>query len=171
MIVGFDFDRVLFNTEKFKQHLFRNLEGFDETYSEAVDEKGIYRPQRHAEIMGISMERFWDAVKYADQCLYDDVHKVEKLPEGFKPIIVSRGGQKFQTAKIKNSGVLDHFNEFIIVQDRAKDEATGIDFLVDDAPIELERVSIPEERRMLFKRSESSLEDVVEKLKQVKKEN
>lgn len=170
MIVGFDFDRVLFDTRKFKDHLFRNLDGFDETYSQAVDENNIYRPQKHAELMGISMEKFWDAVKYADQCLYDDVHKVEELPKDFTPIIVSRGAQRFQTAKIKNSGVLNHFNEFIIVQDRAKDEATGIDFLVDDAPIELERVSLPKENRILFKRSENSLEDVIQKLKDFKGE-
>lgn len=167
MIVGFDFDRVLFQTEKFKQHLFRSLEGFDETYKDALDDNDIYQPKKHAEIMGVSMEEFWHAVEYADQCLHDDVHKIKELPNGFNPIIVSRGAQKFQTAKIKNSGILDYLNEFIIVQNRAKDEATGIEFLVDDATIELERTSLPNDRKMHFKRSENELQDVIDRLNEL----
>jgi FMN phosphatase YigB (HAD superfamily) len=169
LIVGFDFDRVLFDTEKFKDHLFRSIDGFDETYSEAVDENNVYRPKKHAEILDISMEEFWHAVEYADQCLYEDVDKLEQLPGDLRAVIVSRGAQTFQTEKIKKSGILDYVDEFIVVQERAKDEATGIDFLVDDASIELERTSLPKERLIHFKRSEEDLQDVLSKLKQTKK--
>jgi len=98
MKIGIDFDRVLFKTDRFKDHLFNRFETFEETYENAV-QNGIYRPQRHAELMDTTVEEIFDELKNTSEFLYEDVSRLQKLQESFEVVIVSRGDPVFQREK------------------------------------------------------------------------
>lgn len=158
MKIGIDFDHVLFNTEKFKQYLFEEIENFDETYSDA--KKKVYTPERHAKILGIEPEKIYSVLENTDNFLYTDTEKLEKLSEEHTVLIVSRGDKRFQNIKIEKSGALEHVDGLFIVHEKSKD-AAGIDFLVDDREKEIERAGVP---GFLFSRSEHTVEDIVEEV-------
>jgi len=141
MKIGIDFDRVLFKTDRFKDHLFNRFETFEETYENAV-QNGIYRPQRHAELMDTTVEEIFDELKNTSEFLYEDVSRLQKLQESFEVVIVSRGDPVFQREKIIDSGVKEYVDDFHIVQDKPKD-TIDIDFLVDDLKQEIQRTDIP----------------------------
>ncbi len=161
MRVGFDFDRVLFQTDRFKKHLFQRFNDFRETYSEAVVE-GKYDPERHAHIMEVEVEEIYDELEKASEFLYDDVEKLQGFKEEFDMVIVSRGDPVFQKKKIKQSGALEIITDYRLVQEKSKDEVAEIDFLVDDSREELERIDIPGFR---FDRDKHSIKDAVEKVR------
>jgi FMN phosphatase YigB (HAD superfamily) len=154
MIIGFDFDRVLFKTEEFKEFLDEKIPGFLDEYP--VERP--YDPSKHAEKLGVEKQRILDELEEADRFVYGDLDILEDFPESFELVIVSRGDPALQERKIQNSGVLDHFDNFFIVEDESKD-SVEIDFLVDDREKEVEDVDVP---GYVFDRSEESLEDVKE---------
>jgi len=158
MIIGFDFDRVLFKTDKFKKFLDQEIDGFLEKYPEEDN----YDPEKHAERLGIEVEEIYTALEKAENFLYSDVGKLEQLREEFKIVIVSRGDPYFQEKKIEDSGALEHVDEFFIVEDGLKDEI-DIDFLVDDWDKEVERAEIP---GYVMDRSEEDLAEVVSFLRE-----
>lgn len=160
--IGIDFDRVLFKTEGFKKHLFERFEDFEETYTEACED-GVYSPQKHAELMDTTVQQIFNELQNTSQFLYDDVSKLEKLPDRFETVIVSRGDPVFQRGKIVDSGVKQHVDEFHIVQEKPKD-SVDIDFLVDDLEEEIERVKIP---GFLFDREKHSVMDIIQKVRQL----
>jgi FMN phosphatase YigB (HAD superfamily) len=162
--IGIDFDHVLFDTEKFKRKLFDEIEQFNDTYDQAKDKDGNYRPEKHAEILDIPVEKVHKAIKHSEECLYPDVKRLEEIPEEHEIIIVSRGDPDFQDEKIQSSGVLDYVESYVVVVDAPKDEAAEIDFLVDDAKVEHERADLPENRKFLFQRPEDSIDDLVRRL-------
>lgn len=153
MKIGIDFDRVLFDTESFKHHLEEQLPGFSETYEEAR-ENSLYNPEKHAEILGVEVERIFEEIENAKNFLYSDLEELEKI--GHNVIIVSRGDREFQGMKIQESGVLEYVDGFEVVEDEDK-QVCGIEALVDDREEELSRVELP---GYLFDREEDSLEDV-----------
>jgi FMN phosphatase YigB (HAD superfamily) len=152
MIIGFDFDRVLFQTKKFKEFLDDQIPGFLEKYPE----EGRYDPEEHAERLGVEKEKIFEALKEAEGFVYGDLEVLEEFPEGFELVIVSRGDPSFQERKIRNSGALEFFDNFFIVEDESKD-SVEIDFLVDDWRKEVEEAEVP---GYVFDRSKESLEDV-----------
>jgi FMN phosphatase YigB (HAD superfamily) len=154
MIIGFDFDRVLFRTDEFKEFLEEKIPGFLEEYPE----ERPYDPEMHAEKLGVEKQRILDELGEADRFVYGDLEILEDFPENFELVIVSRGDPALQEKKIQNSGVLDHFDNFFIVEDEKKD-SVEIDFLVDDREKEVEDVDVP---GYVFDRSEEDLEDVRE---------
>jgi len=158
MIIGFDFDRVLFKTDEFKEFLDREIEGFLEKYPE----EGNYDPEEHAERLGIEVEEIYNALEKAEDFLYNDAESLEELREDFKIVIVSRGDPYFQEKKIENSGVLEHVDGFFIVEEGSKDEI-NIDFLVDDWDREVERVDVP---GYIIDRSEEDLGEVIDFLRE-----
>jgi len=157
--IGLDFDRVLFDTDSFKQHLFKEIEGFDSTYREAKEK--VYSPERHAEILGIRPKKIYKVLEDAEKFLYSDIEKLDKLPYTF--IIVSRGDKKFQNIKIEKSGAIEHVNGLYIVQDESKD-FVDIDFLVDDSKEELEDVDIP---GFHFDREKHDITDIIQKAREL----
>lgn len=160
--IGIDFDRVLFKTEAFKQHLFNQFEEFKDTYKDAeVD--GVYCPYKHAELMDTSVEKIFHELQNTSKFLYGDVSKLQDLPDRFEIVIVSRGDPVFQRGKIVDSGIKKYVQEYHIVQDKPKDSA-DIDFLVDDLEEELERVDIP---GFLFNREKHSIDDIIRKVKEL----
>lgn len=170
MKIGLDFDHVVFNTEKFKRKLFDEIERYDETYKQAENEDGAYIPEKHAEILNISVEEIHNAIRHAEECLYNDVDRLRELADEHELVIVSRGDQHFQSEKVKVSGILDYVDDFFIVEQKPKDKAADIDFLVDDAPFEHEKVSLSDKYRFLFDRSKHTMEDVVERIEKLKQD-
>lgn len=153
MKIGIDFDRVLFDTEKFKQHLEEKIPGFDQSYKDAR-ENGLYNPEKHAEILGVEVEKIFEEIENAKNFLYDDIEELENLEHEL--IIVSRGDKEFQGLKIQESGVMEHLDDFKVVEDENK-QVRGIEALVDDREDELEKIDVP---GYLFDRGEDELDDV-----------
>ncbi|WEL23980.1 hypothetical protein [Candidatus Nanohalovita haloferacivicina] len=161
MKVGLDFDRVLFRTDEFKEEvLFAEIENFQETYSK-ID--GVYSPEKHAEKLGISIEKIMECLDRASEYLYEDIELLRDSNHEF--IIVSRGDPVFQEEKVQRSGALDFVEDHIILQDRTKD-VEGIEFLVDDLKKEIQNANI---EGFHFKRPENSLKDVLNRLEEKEK--
>lgn len=159
MKIGLDFDRVLFDTDSFKEFLFDEIDNFDETYQEAKEE--FYDPEKHAEILGIPQDRIYNVLSQADKFLYSDIKKLENFEADVEFIIISRGDNKFQNIKIEKSGALEHVDGVFIVQDGDKD-VLDIDLLVDDSKKELDRVDV---ETFHFNRNEQSIEDILDRVK------
>lgn len=162
MRIGIDFDRVLFKTEEFKEQLFNRFEKFEDTYTQALD-NGMYKPQKHAQLMDTTTEQIFHELQNTSKFLYDDVSKLQQIPDSCEVVIVSRGDPIFQRGKIVDSGVRKYVDDYFLVQDEPKD-SVDIDFLVDDREMELKRVEIP---GFLFDREKHSVEDIIRKVKQL----
>jgi len=159
MIVGFDFDRVLFMTEEFKKLLDEEVPGFLEHYPD----EGHYDPKKHAKNIGVDVDEIFEVIEKSSDFVYEDVEKLERLREEHRLIIVTRGDPYFQERKIVDSGILEHVDGYFIVQEEDKDEI-DIDFLVDDREKELEDVSAP---GFLMDRDEDDLSDVITAIKDI----
>ena len=153
MIIGLDFDRVLFRTNEFKEFLDEKVPGFLEHYPR----EGNYDPGKHAEKIGVEVQRIFDVLEHSEDYLYDDVSGLEELRDKHKLIVVTRGDPYFQERKIVESGVGEHVDGYFIVEEEPKDEI-NIDFLVDDREKELEDVSVP---GFLMKRNEHDISNIV----------
>lgn len=153
MKVGIDFDRVLFDTESFKQHLEEQLPGFGETYEDAR-ENSLYNPEKHAEILEVEVERIFEEIENAKNFLYSDVEILEEIQHEL--IIVSRGDREFQGLKIEESGILEYVDGFEVVEEEDK-QVREIKALVDDREKEISQIDIP---GYLFNRPEDDLRDV-----------
>lgn len=162
MKIGIDFDRVLFKTEEFKEHLFNRFEDFEDTYKQA-EKDGVYCPHRHAELMGTTVQEIFNELQNTSRFLYSDVEKLQQLQDRVEVVIVSRGDPVFQRGKIVDSGATDYVDDFHIVQDKPKD-VVDIDFLVDDLERELEMTKIP---GFLFNREKHSVDDIIRKVRQL----
>ncbi len=158
MRIGIDFDRVLFDTDAFREHLDEKIPGFNDTYPK----NQLYNPEEHAEVLGVDPEKIHETIEECEQFVYPDIEKLEKL-ESHKLILVSRGDPVFQKEKIEESGVKKYFDEIVIVQSEDKD-VVDIDLLVDDSREELENADVP---GFHFDREKHSLEDVVEKVEEI----
>ncbi|MFB6213322.1 MAG: hypothetical protein ABEJ07_02045 [Candidatus Nanohaloarchaea archaeon] len=161
MIVGIDFDRVLFDTDAFDRELKESVEGMHHTEEEPYDENGNYSPEIHAEILGIDADSIYDAAaEIASSFLYPDAARLEQVP--CEVVIVTRGEEKFQRIKVENSGVLGYVDSYIVIEDGDK-ELEELDMLVDDREEELDGAEIP---TFLFDRKENDMEDIVEWVEQ-----
>lgn len=160
MRIGIDFDHVLFDTEKFKKHLFEEFPEFDSTYTEAQDERGVYSVSRHAEVLDVPVTMLMNAVDHASECVFEDVELLGEVDAEL--VIVSRGDPEFQAEKIRQSGILEVIESFEIVEHEPKDRGTGIEALIDDREKEFERTGLDRDRFMLFDRSSHGAEHIVE---------
>lgn len=145
--IGIDFDRTLFDTDGFKEKLEKDFPNFSETYSDAKV-NGVYRPGKHAEILGIDLQRLFDEFRKADEFIYSDMEKLARYQNtGISLFLVSRGDKEFQRIKIKSSGISDYFEKTAIISksiDAApKDSVVDIDLMIDDRREELEAMEIP----------------------------
>ncbi len=160
MILGIDFDRVLFRTDEFKEFLDKEIPSFLETYPQ----EGNYDPEKHAEKLDVDPEKIFEALNHSDEFVYSDVERLEELRDDFRLVIVSRGDPYFQEKKIVNSGVLEHVDGYFIVEDEDKD-VVEIDFLVDDRKEEIERVDVP---GLVLDRSKEGLDLFIEEALKLK---
>jgi 5'(3')-deoxyribonucleotidase len=162
MKIGIDFDRVLFKTDEFNEYL-KDETGLHHVEADVYDENGCYSPKKHAEACGISVEEVFKALKDLNQFLYPDVDKLKRLKQDHELVIVTRGEEKFQKQKIKNSGVQRLFDKLYIIQNGSKD-VVDIEFLVDDRKEEIENVDVP---GMIFDREKQDLEDVIKRISEL----
>ena len=162
MRLGVDFDRVLFNTDEFNRHL-ENETGLHHVDEDVYDEDGCYSPEKHAEACGIDVEDVYATMRNLNQFLYSDVDKLKELKPEHELVIVTRGEEKIQKKKVKNSGAERLFDEVFVVQGASKD-IVDIDFLIDDRKEEIKSTSIP---GMVFDRDEHGAEDIVEQVREL----
>ncbi|MFT4892445.1 MAG: phosphoglucosamine mutase [Candidatus Nanohaloarchaea archaeon] len=141
MKIGIDFDRVLFDTDRFKEDLNTEFPRFGDTYDQAKQD-GFYNLEKHAEIMEVDQKELLDEMRNCSEYLYSDVGKLEELRKEHEVIVVTRGDPVIQKEKLQYSGVLEYVDGYEIITEGTK-EVADIDFLVDDWKEELERVNIP----------------------------
>jgi|APHM01.1.fsa_nt_gi hypothetical protein len=159
MNIGIDFDRVLFDTDRFNKYL-KDETGLYHVEEDLYDEKGCYSPEKHAKACGIETEEIFDAMHDLNRFLYNDVDKLRDLKPRHNLFLVTRGQEKFQKQKVKASGAQRLFDQLTVVQGASKDIA-DIDYLVDDREDEIEAADIP---GMVFKRGENTISDVINEI-------
>lgn len=156
MRIGIDFDRVLFDTEKFNEYI-KEETGLHHVEADVYDEHGNYSPEKHAEASDVDVEKVYDVIEEGlEQFLYDDVEILGDIDQ-HSFVIVTRGEERFQRAKIEASGAEKFFDEIYTVQEGSKD-VDGVKFLVDDREEEIERARIP---GMVLDRDRHSMEHVI----------
>ncbi len=159
MKIGVDFDRVLFKTDEFNEYL-KEETGLHHVEADVYDENGCYSPEKHAEACGIDVEEIYSAMKNLSRFLYSDIDSLKKLKPEHELFIVTRGEEKLQKQKVKNSGANRLFDQLYIVQGAPKNVG-GIDFLVDDREEEIENADVS---GMVFDREKHDMEDLIEKI-------
>lgn len=157
MIIGLDFDRVLFDTDRFNEAM-KEATGLHHVDEDVYDEKGNYSPEKHAEACGVDPEKVYSFVEDVQNFLYDDIDQLEHLDHEIW--IVTRGEEKFQRAKIVGTGVKDLVDEVKIIEEGTKD--VGVDFLIDDRKEELKKSGL---HGYVLDRSKESLKDAIEEVK------
>jgi phosphomannomutase len=160
MRIGIDFDRVLFDTDAFKNELNEKFPEFSDTYDKAKKE-GFYNFEEHAKLMDVQEEKLLEEMRKCQEYLYEDLEKLEKLREENDLVIVTRGDPVIQKEKLEYSGVLQYVDEYEIVKEGTKDVAE-IDVLVDDWKKEIDRIDLP---GIIIDRETESIEKIIEKLK------
>lgn len=155
MKIGLDFDRVLFDTDSFNEYM-KEETGLHHVDADVYDENGNYSPEKHAEASGVDAEEVFDAIESLERFVYDDVDLLEGL-EGHTLVIVTRGEERYQRAKVEASGVRDIFEEVYVVQEGSKD-VDSVEFLVDDREEEIHRAGIP---GLVLDRDEHGMKHVV----------
>jgi len=155
--IGFDFDRVLFDTDSFNKYL-KEETGLHHVDADVYDKHDCYSPEKHAEACGIDVEEVYGAMEDLNQFLFSDVDELRRLRNGHELVIVTRGEEKNQRLKVKNSGAQRLFDQLFIVQEGSKDVGQ-IDFLVDDREEEIKRVNMP---GMVFDREKHGIKDVID---------
>lgn len=159
MILGIDFDRVLFDTDRFNEDLKEATE-LHHVEAEVYDENGNYSPEKHAEAAGADTENIYEFVEQnARKYIYPDVKELAKLEHEIW--IVTRGEKKFQEAKIQAAGIENLAEKIVVVEDGSKD--VGVDFLIDDRMEELENADLP---GYVLDRSKETLKDAVEEVEE-----
>lgn len=166
MRIGIDFDRVLFDTEEFKDYLEQEIPGFLESYGLATGEG--YDPEKHAEIMEIEPDRIYDTLDYSSgRFLYDDTIFLEELEKEQEVVIISRGDPEFQSTKIENADLGHEY--FIVTGDSEENpkqlgngtqhpEENPLDYLIDDREYEHESFNGP---GFHMERPQDNLADVI----------
>lgn len=137
MIIGIDFDRVLFDTESFKDDISDDIPGFLDHYRK---NRSRYQTKPAAKDIPVQLSVLESALQNLESYLIEDVQALADSEHVF--VIVSRGPQWFQRQKITNSNITTYIPRYIIVDTEPKDMA-NIDLLIDDSMDELNRISIP----------------------------
>lgn len=165
MRVGIDLDEVLFDTDRFKSRLKREFPDFEESY-ESSKSGGLYRFEEHAERMGVDPARVLELAGSSSDLVLDRVEKLESLDHEL--ILVSKGREEFQRAKIQGTRLKQVFDEVHVFEEfeLPKDEA-DIDFLIDDRESELEKVEVPGRR---FDLESGSVEDLIRLIEEAEKQ-
>ena len=156
MRIGLDFDRVLFDTDRFDDY-YKKETGLYHVDKDVFDRNGNYDPVKHAEVCGIEVEKVWQALDDLENFLYDDLSILDS-PDSHELVIVTRGNRKFQKKKIEGSKVLNHVDEYVIVEKGPKSKAE-IDLLVDDSREELEKANV---EGYHFERPEDTIQDLLD---------
>lgn len=136
-IIALDFDRTLFDTERFKIALAKSLrkhgiapEIWWETYKcsipRSLQRYQIYRPEIHAKLIqkitGVKKEAilnsFHKVISQTSKFIFKETKPVLEFLKNKKYTLclVSFGNKPHQKEKIKNSGIVKYFDKIIISQ-------------------------------------------------------
>lgn len=160
MKVGIDFDRVIFDTDRFNEYLKEEVEGLEHVEGgDVYDKNGNYVPEKHAQLCGIQVDDIYDAIDDLERFVFEDVGKLRELDHEL--VLVTRGRERFQKAKIRAAGIEDVFDQIVIIEEGTKN-VEDIDFLVDDQNWEIEDAGVP---GYVFDSGEDSIETIIEKVK------
>ncbi len=160
MKIGVDFDRVLFDTDSFNEYL-KDETGLHHVEEDVYDEYGCYSPEKHAEACDIDVEKIYATMNNLNQFLYSDLDSLRSLKPEHELVIVTRGEEKFQREKVRNSGAQRLFDQLLIVQGATKDVG-DIDFLVDDRKKEIKKANVP---GMVFDREKHDIDNLIERIR------
>ncbi|MFB6200025.1 MAG: hypothetical protein ABEJ83_04040 [Candidatus Nanohaloarchaea archaeon] len=167
MRIGIDFDRVIIDTDELDKQI-KEETGLCHVEADVFDEQGNYSPRKHAEACGVDVEEVCNQLEDITEFVYDDVDELEQLGPEYDLVLVTRGRKEYQKRKLDRADVKHLFDEIYILpeslEERPKDDSTGIDFLVDDLEEEVERVDVP---GMVFDREEQSMQDVVDRVEEL----
>ena len=156
MRIGIDFDRVLFDTDKFNKYLKDAVDGLEHVESSPYNEHGVYSPKIHAEMCGIEAEDIYDEMNNLERFLFDNLDELRETEHDL--ILVTRGHKEFQKRKIEGASIKDMFEKAIVVEEGSKDVA-DIDFLIDDQKKEIEEAGVP---GFEFDKDKHSLKEALE---------
>lgn len=161
-IIAFDFDRTLFDTERFKIALAKSLKKYSippeiwwETYKSSIpaglEKYQIYQPEKHAKIIqkltGVGADKisetFNNVIKQSSKLLYKETLPVLKFftNHNFTLYLVSFGNCAHQREKIYHSGIAKFFDK-IIISDKPKAYIKFPDktIVVDDNVLEIKNL-------------------------------
>lgn len=155
MRVGIDFDRVLFDTDRFNSYR-EEATGLYHVEADVYDEHGNYSAEKHAEACGVDVEDVYEKMNELEQFLYDDIEVLEQLEE-HELVIVTRGQKRFQKHKLEESGALKFIENYEIIESGPKN--ADIDLLIDDREKEIDEVDVP---GFIFDREVHGAEDIVD---------
>lgn len=156
MRIGLDFDRVLFDTDAFDEY-YKKEAGLYHVDADVLDQNGNYDPGKHAKACGVDEEKVWQALDNLGSFVYDDVELLNNL-DSHELVIVTRGNREFQKKKMQGSNILNHIEEYTIVEEGSKSKAE-IELLVDDSAEELQKADV---EGYHFERPEDSIQDLLE---------
>ena len=132
----FDFDDVLFNTEKFKEHEFACMKKIGISHEialhsyEKIREAGKLFSLKYflsdlfvvAEIKGIEIEEIYeDIMGVCKTLLNKEVFQLIQKLGRENCFIVTHGDREFQMDKIKRTGIVPLFSEIVIVPGSKKE--------------------------------------------------
>jgi FMN phosphatase YigB (HAD superfamily) len=120
MKIGLDFDRVLFDTDSFKEELNDKFPKFGDTYDQAKKD-GFYNLEKHAELLDIEQEELLEEMRKCQEYLYSDTEKLDELGEDHEVIIVTRGDPVIQKEKLECSGALEYVDDYEIITEGTKE--------------------------------------------------
>ncbi len=184
--IFFDFDDVLFNTQKFKEDLVDCFDSLgvkrivhDETYQQARARAGVFNYQfdLHLSLLeergynvGQVRRSVMDFLALSHLYVFDDVVKcfADLKSQGYEIYIVSFGTLGWQDIKIAHSGISECVQEVVTGEiDKGIEIATrstdkDIVWFVDDRVDYLEQVKchVPAVRALLMKRPEGRFDDM-----------
>lgn len=134
-VIAFDFDRTLFDTERFKIALANSLNKlgippkiWQQTYQSSIPKNlikyQIYQPKKHTlvvqKLTGASsakiMAEFQKVIKQSSKLIYKETVPALQffINKNFVLYLVSFGNRGHQTEKIKYSGIAKYFKKIII---------------------------------------------------------
>lgn len=157
MRIGIDFDRVIFDTERFDQY-FKDHTDLYHVEEDVYDENGNYSPEKHAEVCGVEINDVYSSLEELGKFVYDDIRSLADELSEHELVIVTRGEERFQRKKVEASSVMDIFDDVEFIESGKKSEV-GIDLLIDDLEEEIEGSEIP---GFVFDREKHGAEDIVD---------
>jgi hypothetical protein len=146
---------VIFDTDRFNDHLKEEVEGLEHVESSPYNEHGVYSPKMHTEMCGIDVQRIYNAMEDLKEFVYEDASDIDSTDHEL--VLVTRGQKDYQKKKIEGAGIEEKFDKIVIIEKGSKDVA-DIDFLIDDQKGEIEKAELP---GFEFDREHHSLSDAL----------
>lgn len=166
MNIYIDFDRTIFNTDKFLMDLddILTLYGIDVSlfleYVKRNNEQGfnpyiiLNRMEKKLEFNKDIYGKINSLVKHSSSYIYDDVYDFLKLAKEkkYKLFILTKGNEEYQLSKIRNTSLLDYIDG-VLVTLKFKGELDlnyQESIFIDDNPKEIESL-IKKNPKMIYR--------------------